>query len=144
MLTGGLIRSDRDKVLDLCKEMLIVWLKCQSTNDFLHNYLLKDVLSDNVSQADLVSHDILVQFFAHVDLAAGYARELCSAFNSTKPGVVPTEKEFKKFFADTYDNPTPDEISTITTLNAWIQLYSITGKCTLKYSWSSVAYIPVF
>lgn len=118
--------------LHVARNMLVALLKCATAHEYLTTVVLKGVLEagGGITVADVVKMGVLEQFVSHCDLVTPYANELCAAFEASKTGSVsPFDAQIHRFFSDVYKNPTSEELSTILTFNAWIQLFSVTGTC---------------
>eukprot|EP01034_Spumella_vulgaris_P033793 gene33793-41687_t len=135
-LFGGVFRSDRDQVLLIVREMMCKWGSFKSASQFVNEFLLLD-LFDNVKREAILETGILEQFFKHATLITPYATEIVGELERTQQGCTAQCSEaLRKFLADTSDKE-HEVVSSISTLNTWIELMSVTGMlhgCTLSYT----------
>ncbi len=120
-LTGKSHNGDRKELLEELGELMKVWGSCESAQQFLEKFLLRNVLS-TVDRKTLAKSNILTEFFKHVDLLDPFSTDLVKVFKSNLQEYEETERDLKTFLANTGKNGPQ-----ITNLKTWIELMGITG-----------------
>jgi hypothetical protein len=134
-LTGQIYRGDRKKLVALLGEVMHVWGSCQSVDDFLSKFLLKDLLNPSISSSSsknkkllkspreiLEQSDILTQFFLHADLIAPYAQEVDEIFREYEPNYESSTMKLRNFCEHTGPNGLR-----VQSVQSWIELMRLTG-----------------
>jgi len=122
ILSGGAFRANRDKILDIAHDMIVVWGNAKSANEFLDNFLL--VGCAGVERKQLIASGILVEFFKQSDLCASYAEDLSTQFGKLNGGtdLDKANKNIKLFFSHC-----GEKIFSFSDIRHWIGVMSVTG-----------------
>jgi hypothetical protein len=130
-LTGRIYRGDRDKLLPLMGELMQVWGSCQSVEEFLSRFLLKDLLlSDTLTASKdqrahrekLLQSDILTEFWKHADLVSPFAYALDKVFRLDADDYAATNKGLTHFLEHTGVNG-----PRVNSLQGWLEIMTLTG-----------------
>ncbi len=126
----GQFHSNRDAVLELVRELLCVWGRFKTAEQFISGFLLKDVYGNITGAANIaaVRTTLLTEFRKHTDLIQGFTDKLVAAFAAEKGGkpLADWNTELASFFTKLSVRGYPT-VSTMSTIADWIQAMSITG-----------------
>jgi hypothetical protein len=120
-LTGGSFRSNRDKILNICHDMISVWGSCESAREFVDGFLLAGCKGGIKTAA---KNGILTEFSKHLDLCRPYGEDLSREFERLNKGddISKTNANIKLFLSRCGDG-----VFTLSDIGQWVELMTITG-----------------
>jgi hypothetical protein len=128
-LTGGVYKSNRNEVLNICLDMFCVWGQCNGANDFITKFLLAG-LTNTYSLEQIAAAGILTEFFKHANLISPYANDLNREFKKINNGIdLKLVNENLKLFLLSSKSEFPKDlvVSTVDNIVTWIELMTVTG-----------------
>lgn len=137
-IAKSIYNSNYQNVMQLIRELFCSWNHCHTAAEFVQNFLLKDVYGNGLSDLQVRENGILAAFFKQTDLIPAYVTELVTEFGKEQSGkaLASTNKELSNFF-QLLNVPGYPTVSTMTNMNDWLHLMSVTGimhGATLSFS----------
>jgi hypothetical protein len=122
VLAGGSFRSNRDQILAIAREMIVVWGNAKSADQFIDDYLM--VNCTQVGRKQLIENGVLTEFFKQSDLCSGYANDLAVEFAKIGDGsdLSKANANIRLFFKNCGDG-----VFSFSDIKQWIELMSVTG-----------------
>jgi len=121
-LTGGTFNSNREQVLEICKEFFVLWGHCKTAKEFAEEFLFAKMMKN--ARDGIHSIGVLSQFLKMVNIINGYATEVSAEFELLSKGkdLEACNKNMKLYFANC-----GEKVCAVDNLATWIELMTITG-----------------
>jgi len=125
--------ANSGKIIPYLKREFTTWGQSKSVEDFVENFLLKDLYDSPNGREIKEKANLLSEYSKHQSIVRPFAEELSAAMKESDPGAFRTaETELKEFMSECGDTN-----MAIDTISSWVQLMSITGilhGSTLSYT----------
>jgi hypothetical protein len=135
IVSGELGFGASDAVLPVLREkVLCVWGGCKDKDDFMKNFLLKDLYDTAKNPEEVIKKaSILTEVTKHIDNVDPFGKDIAAAMKANDKEAFDTaEAKLKSFM-----NGTGVGVSSIDSIDSWVQLMCCTGithGCTLSYT----------
>ena len=117
-LTGGMWRTDGDKVRAIQREMLCRWGSFKTAEQFTDEFIFYGLEHGAARKAGIAP-----EYFKHMDLIAPFAQDLSEAFSQSNPQKYAAANRALGIFV----SQCGDGVSSIGDIRTWLELMTVTG-----------------
>ena len=117
-LTGGLWRTDGDKLKAIQREMLCKWGACKTAEQFTDEFIFCGLAKGAAREAGIAP-----EYFKHMDLISPFAKDLTNAFSRSNPQKYANANRALDIFL----SQCGDGVSAISDIPNWVELMTVTG-----------------
>lgn len=105
------------------RDALLTWGKCKTAEDFMDNFLLKDLYASSNGKELIEKAGILTEFKKHAAIVRPFADDLSAAMKaSDEKAFTKAEEDLAEFMGACGDG-----VNEIDNISSWVQLMSMTG-----------------